>query len=148
MSDKTELFKLHASQREKFANFLMASAGAATGFCITLRDALALSWPDALVILASALFALSFWAGIKAATHTHHILYVNAKYLEDLPGATAAGFGETFRERAHLQAFEPISKRIARWGRVQIYSLALGAGCLMLWRVALAYPEFHPERFL
>lgn len=143
MNNQTEVYKLHASSRERLVHFLMASAGAATGFAITLKDSLTLSWPDNLVVIAICAFALSFWAGVRTSKHTHHLIYTNGIYLERL-AETPMEYASELKEIAHEYGFDPIQKRAGRWSLVQTYSLVIGAFSLMLWRLAAGYPQLTP----
>ncbi|NUB43643.1 hypothetical protein GEU84_004535 [Fertoebacter nigrum] len=147
MSEQIELHKLHFATREKLIYFLLASAGAAIGFAITLRDSLPLEWPSILVILAIGVWAVSFWAGIRAIMNINHFVYANAGYLK-AQNEVPVGYHPALFEIATEASFDPIQKRISRWQKLQLYGLVLGALFLMIWRVALAYPDFFPAKLL
>lgn len=147
MDEQTELHKLHFASREKLTHFLLASAGAAIGFAITLRDALPLEWPNLLVILAVVFWALSFWGGIRAIMNMNHLVYANSGYLK-MKGESAAVYHAALLKVATEVSFDPIQRRVNRWQKVQLYGLVFGAVSLLVWRVALAYPTFNPSDWM
>lgn len=147
MSLETEIFKVHSASRERLVHFLMASAGAAIGFSITLQKTLAFSWPDILVIIAICAFALSFWGGVRTSKHTHHLIYVNGKYLQEKSKYESA-VHPYIKDIVEKDSFEPIQNRIVRWSVVQTHALVFGAVTLMAWRIASAYPEVTPGSIL
>lgn len=145
MNQVAEVFKLHSASRERLVQFLTATAGAATAFCVTLQDSLLLAWPDILVIIATGFFAFSFWAGIRTVRHMQHILYINVKYLQQLDEyANSISHQQALREIVHESAFDPIQKKVSRWSAIQSYTIVGGAVILMTWRIAKAYPAFQP----
>ena len=147
MSAKEEVFKLQNASKERLVHFLMASAGAATGFCVTLQDSLRLQWPDMLIILATAMFALSFWAGVRTSRNMQWLLYVNGIYLTQLETLPTAAHQEVLRKVATETSFDPIQKWISRWSWIQSFTLISGALTLMLWRIAQGYPGFDLLHF-
>jgi hypothetical protein len=146
MSEIVELHKLHTANREKLTYFLMASAGAAIGFAITLEQTLPFSWPSVLVISSITIWALSFWSGIWALTYTRRFLYVNAKYLET-KFETRPELHADLKKAATEISLDPLSSKIERCEYFQLYSLVLGATFMLVWRIAMAYPMFNLFRW-
>lgn len=147
MSAKEEVFKLQIASKERLVHFLMASAGAATGFCVTLQDSLRLQWPDVLIMLATAMFALSFWAGVRTTRAMQDMLYVNGMYLEDRENLPTEHLREFVKVAAQEHGFEPIQKKIDQWTWIQSFTLISGAITLLLWRIAQGYPDFDLLHF-
>lgn len=142
MSELLELHRQHNANREKLTYFLLASAGAAIGFAITLEQQLPFNWPSILVISAITLWAISFWSGIRSLTYMRRFLYVNTKYLETR-AETHPQLHETLKKAAIDISFDPLSSRVMFCESVQLYTLVFGAICMLVWRIATAYPAFN-----
>lgn len=138
MSYELEIFKQHGASRERLIQFLMASAGAAIGFCVTLQDSLQFVWPDLLIILATLLFALSFLSGDRSLRNFQHLLWVNGTYIQGAP----AGVPSLVHEKAKDIVVEKVQKKHKFWSKTQLMALISGSFFLMGWRIAMGYPEF------
>lgn len=142
-----EIFKAHTAGKERLTQFLMASAGAAMGFAITLQDQLAFKWPDILVIFAIVCFAASFWSGVQSLLTRNHLLYLNSMLLEDKAKHHVSEHAMISRV-AHEQAIDPAQKKFIKWSVFQNFSLVVGAMLIMGWRIARAYPDWTPLAIL
>ena len=143
---RLELTKTHHAFSEKIVYFLLASAGASIGFVINQRETLLLAWPDLLLIMAIALWGLSFWAGIASLRSAVKLIGLNARLLEQ-QGFSEPQFHEALKETARPR-FDYEQKRLRFWKNVQFLSLVGGAGAVLVQRIAAGYPWFNPFDWL
>lgn len=141
------LHNLHHDSKEKTTHFLMARAGASIGFAISLKEALPFAWPDVLIIAAIVCWAGSFFAGIRSTEATRRVISTNSLALE-----TLHGYEDEAREQIKAEMIQPTYDKFQGqgrfWSEAQLYSLLLGAFLIMCWRIAAAYPDFHPSRWV
>ena len=128
---------------EKFTYFLLAAAAASIAYAINLDTELAIDWPDMLLIAAIVVWGFSFWAGTRVLAVMLGISFWNALILKE---ASELDIDDSAR---HLEATEksilrPLNRRMKIWELLQMGLLVFGAFLVLLWKIALAYPDFTP----
>lgn len=77
-----ELYKQHQTSHEKYTYFILAAAGAATGFAVQKTEGLHLSWWLAPAGLALVCWGISFYYGCKNVEWVQSVNYANYSLLQ------------------------------------------------------------------
>lgn len=135
-----ELIKISNAAREKTTYFLMAASGSGIGFSLSQTKLEALVPHHYIWLLAVAIWATSFWAGIRLTMNANNVKFKNASYIGSLNllkslEANEASKLEFLAKEKFDEAVGKHQIRMEIWGRIQMYGLLLGAVTYVIWHL-------------
>ncbi len=141
MSDREfELVKISNAAQEKTTYFLMAASGSGIGFALSQTKLEALVSHHYIWLLAVAIWAISFWAGIRFTMNANSVKSKNAAYVANLSllkdcEPSQAFELESLNRKKFKEAVGKHQTRMELWGKIQMYGLLLGAVTYVIWHL-------------
>ncbi len=135
---EVELGKLYKASQEKYYYFLLAAAASAIGFAITQLKVEPLQYHHIYLGLSIALWAISFISGMQTLQNAANSTLQNYNYLT-FKRELGLYNGEDAAQKIALfkagvdKMVDKQGKRMAFFGRLQDWSLLLGALVYIVW---------------
>ena len=119
---------------DKRRYFLLAAAGASIAFSITQIGPETTNHWFFLIVVALALYALSFVAGLSAIQSTNFLIAKNFQLLAE-ESKVAPSMAQALRKHVNDEVLDPLAARLERSDRFQLWFLVGGAIATATWKI-------------